>query len=165
MYACVCVVGGSTNGSGESEWRRLKWGYMIDGYHLPIWNRTKQPLAVVFSGTEKRVEGQMLGAMKLMYNINPNGNCHFESPPYNDYIVIKKDVCATGAFSFRGYLVILLTVYSKKQFLLMQLPSLLPSANHFPSIILLFETFSFVFHTCKNVCIYKNTSLFLLKSQ
>jgi hypothetical protein len=29
-------------GGGESEQRRLRWGNMVDGLHIPIQNRTKK---------------------------------------------------------------------------------------------------------------------------
>jgi hypothetical protein len=35
-------VGGVLMGGGESEQRRLRWGNMVDGLHIPIQNRTKK---------------------------------------------------------------------------------------------------------------------------
>jgi hypothetical protein len=26
------------------------WGYMVDGFHILLWNRTKKPLAIALSG-------------------------------------------------------------------------------------------------------------------
>jgi hypothetical protein len=40
---------GGTSGRGEGE-RRLKWWYMVDGLHKPIWNRNEKPLATALSG-------------------------------------------------------------------------------------------------------------------
>jgi hypothetical protein len=32
------------------EWRRLRWWYMVDGLHIPIWNRIKKHPAIALSG-------------------------------------------------------------------------------------------------------------------
>jgi hypothetical protein len=37
-------VGGITCRKGEGEWR---WGNMVDGLYIHIWNRTMKPLAVL----------------------------------------------------------------------------------------------------------------------
>jgi hypothetical protein len=44
----MCV--GNTFGKGEDEQRTLRWGNMIDGFHILIWTRTKKPLAIALSG-------------------------------------------------------------------------------------------------------------------
>jgi hypothetical protein len=44
----VCV--GGTSGKGKGEGRILRWWYMADWLHIPIWNRTKKPLAIALSG-------------------------------------------------------------------------------------------------------------------
>jgi hypothetical protein len=36
---------------------------MVDGLHIPIWNRTKKPLAIALSGVGKRLKGETMGAM------------------------------------------------------------------------------------------------------
>jgi hypothetical protein len=41
-----------TSGRGECEGMRLMWQYMVDGLHIPIWNRTKKPLAIALRGWE-----------------------------------------------------------------------------------------------------------------
>jgi hypothetical protein len=41
---------GGTSGRGKSEGRRLRWWYMVDGLHKPIWNRIKKPLAITLIG-------------------------------------------------------------------------------------------------------------------
>jgi hypothetical protein len=43
----VCM--GGTSGREEGEWRRFGWQYMADGLYIPIWNRTKKPLAIALS--------------------------------------------------------------------------------------------------------------------
>jgi hypothetical protein len=48
-----CKVGTVCGGilvGGEGEWKR--W-YMVDGLHIPIWNRTKKPLAIALSEVGK----------------------------------------------------------------------------------------------------------------
>jgi hypothetical protein len=36
----INVIPWGYSGRGEGEWRTLRWGYMVDGLHIPIWNRT-----------------------------------------------------------------------------------------------------------------------------
>jgi hypothetical protein len=48
---------------GEGEWKRLKWAYMVDGLHIPVWNRTKKPLAIALSGARRALMGKDNGAM------------------------------------------------------------------------------------------------------
>jgi hypothetical protein len=50
-----CKIGswGDTYGRRESEWRRWRWGNMVDGLHIHIQNRTMKPLAIVLSGVGK----------------------------------------------------------------------------------------------------------------
>jgi hypothetical protein len=43
MCVCVCVC---TNVREEGEWKRLKWGNMVDEPHVPIWNTTNIPLEI-----------------------------------------------------------------------------------------------------------------------
>jgi hypothetical protein len=50
---------------------------MVDRLHIPIWNRTKKPLAIVLSDGGKVNNAQC----------KSNQNCHYESPLYN--ILIK----------------------------------------------------------------------------
>jgi hypothetical protein len=45
-----------TCGRGEGEWRRLRWGSMVDGLHIQ--NRTMKPLATALSVWG----GEMVGA-------------------------------------------------------------------------------------------------------
>jgi hypothetical protein len=44
-----------TSGRGESEWRRLRWGYMVGRLYIVIWNRTKKPLAIALSGAGREL--------------------------------------------------------------------------------------------------------------
>jgi hypothetical protein len=43
---------------GEGEGRRLRWQYMIDALHIPIWNRTKKPPAIALSGVGRKLRGR-----------------------------------------------------------------------------------------------------------
>jgi hypothetical protein len=45
---------------GEGEWRRLRWGCVVDGLYIPIWNRAKKPLAIPLSevGRSRRASGR-----------------------------------------------------------------------------------------------------------
>jgi hypothetical protein len=47
-----------TCGRGEGEWRRLKWGYMVDGFHIHVLNRTKKSLATALSGVGRGWGGE-----------------------------------------------------------------------------------------------------------
>jgi hypothetical protein len=37
---------------------RLRWRYVVDGLHTPIWNRTMKPLAIALSGVERGLRGR-----------------------------------------------------------------------------------------------------------
>jgi hypothetical protein len=81
----VCVGGYQW----ESEWR-LRWGYMVNGLHIPIWNRTKKHLAIALSV----VGWGGLRGRDNVGNVNnvqykSNQNCHYESSLYNKCIPIK----------------------------------------------------------------------------
>jgi hypothetical protein len=39
----------------EGEWKRWRWGNMVDGLHIHIWNRTMKPFAIALSGAESRL--------------------------------------------------------------------------------------------------------------
>jgi hypothetical protein len=56
------VWGGGTCGRGESEWRRLRWGNMVDGVHISIWTRTMKPLTIASSGAGEGSGEDMVGA-------------------------------------------------------------------------------------------------------
>jgi hypothetical protein len=64
---------------------------MVDGFHIPIWNRTKKPLAVALGGAGRLRRRDDRGNVKNV-QYKSNQNCHYESPypPYNEYILIKK---------------------------------------------------------------------------
>jgi uncharacterized protein with WD repeat len=61
---------------------------MIDGFHIPIWNRTKKPLAIALGGmgTEQRGRDNEGNVNYVQYK--SDWNCHFESS-HNEYILIK----------------------------------------------------------------------------
>jgi hypothetical protein len=58
------------------------------GLHIPIWNWIKKPPAIALSGAEKglKVDDRVDGN-NVQYKINQN--CHYESPRYKEYILIK----------------------------------------------------------------------------
>jgi hypothetical protein len=43
---------------------------MVDGIHIPIWKRTKEPLGMALIEVEEDWRGEMMGANQLMYNIS-----------------------------------------------------------------------------------------------
>jgi hypothetical protein len=51
--------GGKSCGTGEDEWRRLRWGYKADDLHIPLWNRTKKPLATTLNEAGRETVGVM----------------------------------------------------------------------------------------------------------
>jgi hypothetical protein len=73
----------------EGEWRRWRWRNMVDGLHILIWNRTKKPLAIALSGAGRGLRGRDDGSDLTNVQYKPSQNCHYESPPYNEYILIK----------------------------------------------------------------------------
>jgi hypothetical protein len=74
---------------GECEWRRLRWWYMVDGLHIPKWNRTKKPLVIALSGAGKRLRGRNDEDNVTNVQYKSNWNCHHEFPPCYEYILIK----------------------------------------------------------------------------
>jgi hypothetical protein len=53
---------------------------MTDGLHIPIWNRTKKPLAIVLSGMGKGLRGRDDGSDVTNVQYKCNWNCYYESP-------------------------------------------------------------------------------------
>jgi hypothetical protein len=53
---------------------------MVDGLHIPIWNRTKKPLAVALSGVGKGMRDKDYGDNVNNEQYKSNRNCHYESP-------------------------------------------------------------------------------------
>jgi hypothetical protein len=47
---------------------------MADGLHIPIWSRTKKPLAIALSGVERGLRGRDSGgnANNVQYKSNQN---------------------------------------------------------------------------------------------
>jgi hypothetical protein len=76
----VYVVEG-TSGMREGEWRRLRWWYMADGLHIPIWNRTMKPLAIALSGVGSGLRGRDDEGSVTNVQYKSNQNCHYESSP------------------------------------------------------------------------------------
>jgi hypothetical protein len=74
---------------------------MVDGLHIP---RTKKPLAIALSGEGRGLRGRNDGGDLTNVQYKPNWNCHYESPPYNKYILIKnykkkkKPYCSAMSF-------------------------------------------------------------------
>jgi hypothetical protein len=61
---------------------------MVDGLHIPIWNRTKEVLAIDLSRVGKRVKGRDDGAIN---NVQDKSNWIATTNPllYNEYSLIK----------------------------------------------------------------------------
>jgi hypothetical protein len=59
---------------------------MVDGLQMPILNRTKKPLAIALS--EVGWGGDNGGDVTNIQH-KSNQNCHYESPLYKEYILIK----------------------------------------------------------------------------
>jgi hypothetical protein len=57
----IGTVWGGTCGMGKCEWRRLRWGYMMDWHHMLIINRTKKPLAIALNGAGRDWGGDPVG--------------------------------------------------------------------------------------------------------
>jgi hypothetical protein len=54
---------------------------MVDGFHIPIWNRTKKPLAIALSGLERGLRGRDDKGNATNVQYKSNWNCHYEAPP------------------------------------------------------------------------------------
>jgi hypothetical protein len=85
----VCVLEGYLR-EREGEWRRLRWRNVVDGLHIPIWNRTKKCLAISLSGAGRGLSGRDGEGDLTNVQYKSTWNYHNESPLYNKYILIKK---------------------------------------------------------------------------
>jgi hypothetical protein len=63
---------------------------MADRLHIAIWNRIKKPLKIALSGVRRGLRGKEDGDNVNIVRCKSNLNCHYESPLYNEYILIKK---------------------------------------------------------------------------
>jgi hypothetical protein len=61
----------------------------VDGLHVPMWNGTKKPLAIPLSEAWRELRGRDDGDNVTYVHYKSNGDCHYESHPYNAYILIK----------------------------------------------------------------------------
>jgi hypothetical protein len=75
----ISIVWGGTSGRGKAEWWRFKWGYMVDGLHISIWNRIKKPLAIVLTGAERGLKGERRRGDVTNVQSKSNRNCRYES--------------------------------------------------------------------------------------
>jgi hypothetical protein len=62
---------------------------MVDGLHICTWNRSKKPPAIPLSGSERGLMGRDVESSVTNVQYTSNWNCHYESSPYNEYILIK----------------------------------------------------------------------------
>jgi hypothetical protein len=67
-----------TSGNGKGGWKRLRWGYMVDGLHILTWNWTKKPLAIASSGAGRGLRGRNDGSDITQIQYKPNQNCHYK---------------------------------------------------------------------------------------
>jgi hypothetical protein len=65
----------------EHEWRRIRWLYMVDGLHIPKWDRTNKPLAIALRGAGRGLRGRDDGSNVNNVQYASNQNCHYESHP------------------------------------------------------------------------------------
>jgi hypothetical protein len=54
---------------------------MVDGLHIPIWNRTRKPLGTALSGVGRGLMGRDDGGSVTNVQYKSNWNCHYEIPP------------------------------------------------------------------------------------
>jgi hypothetical protein len=62
---------------------------MVDGLHIPTWNRTKKPLAIALRRVERGLSDWNYGGNVNNIQYKSNWNCHYKCPPYNEYSLIK----------------------------------------------------------------------------
>jgi hypothetical protein len=53
---------------------------MVEGLHIPIWNRTKKPLAIALSGVGREMKGRDDGGNVSNVQHKSHRNCHYEFP-------------------------------------------------------------------------------------
>jgi hypothetical protein len=53
---------------------------MVDGPHIPIWDRTKKPFAITLSAAGRRLRGRDDGGSVDNVQYKSNQNFHYESP-------------------------------------------------------------------------------------
>jgi hypothetical protein len=63
---------------------------MVDGLHIPTWNRTKKPLTIVLSRIGRGLRGTDKGDNVNNAQYKSQWNCHYKSTLYNKHILIKK---------------------------------------------------------------------------
>jgi hypothetical protein len=66
-------------GGRKEELRRLRWWYVIGGLHIPMWNRTKKPLAIALNGMGRGLKGRDDGGNVTNVQCKSHQN-HYESP-------------------------------------------------------------------------------------
>jgi hypothetical protein len=64
--------------------------YMVDGLHIPIRKRTKKSLTIALSGVGRRLRGRHDEGNVNNVQYKSNQNCHYESLPNNECILIFK---------------------------------------------------------------------------
>jgi hypothetical protein len=69
--------------------KKMWWGYMVDGFHILTWNRTKVTLAIALSGLGRELRWRDNGAMSLTYNIRLIGIVTVSFPLYNKCTLIQ----------------------------------------------------------------------------
>jgi hypothetical protein len=57
---CVCWRGTS---GGRGWIKVIRWGYIVDGLHILIWNWAKKPLASALRGVGRGWGGETMGTM------------------------------------------------------------------------------------------------------
>jgi hypothetical protein len=63
---------------------------MVDGLHLLIWNRTKKPTIIAFSGVRRGLRERDNGGDLTNVQWKTIRNGHYKSALNNEYILIKK---------------------------------------------------------------------------
>jgi hypothetical protein len=54
---------------------------MVDGLHIPKWDRTNKPLAIALRGAGRGLRGRDDGSNVNNVQYASNQNCHYESHP------------------------------------------------------------------------------------
>jgi hypothetical protein len=54
---------------------------MVDGLHIPVWNRAKKPLAIALSGMVRGLRGRDDEGNVINVPYKSNQKCHYESLP------------------------------------------------------------------------------------
>jgi hypothetical protein len=67
-------------GRGDGEWRRWRWGNMVDGLHMHTWNRMMKSLAIALSEAGWSIAGDTWWWWAIQSTIRLLGTATMNTP-------------------------------------------------------------------------------------